>query len=117
MAKPPGSEVAVSGCRFRFDFRGTSESLIEAVRSHLGRAGGELRGSATEGAFSLSTPVGAFHGTYAVTGQSIVLEVTDKPFFVPCAAIEARLASYVKESSTRAQPERSESRGGGAPRQ
>ena len=89
----------MSLCRFQFDFRGTGESLVEKIRSHVGRAGGELTGSATEGTFSLSTPVGVFHGTYSIAGQTIFLEVADKPFFVPCGAIEARLAAYVKEST------------------
>lgn len=89
----------MSLCRFQFDFRGTGESLVETIRSHVGRAGGEFLGSATEGRFSLSTPVGAFRGTYSIAGQTIFLEVADKPFFVPCGAIEARLAAYVKEST------------------
>ena len=99
MVKPPGSEVAVSICRFQFDFRGTGESLVERIRSHVGRAGGELTGSATGGRFALSTPVGAFRGDYTISGQTIFLEVADKPFFVPCGTIEARLAAYVEEST------------------
>lgn len=89
----------MSLCRFQFDFTGTGESLVETIRSHLGRAGGELTGSAAEGRFSLSTPVGSFRGTYTISGQTIFLEVADKPFFVPCGAIETRLAAYVKEST------------------
>ncbi len=88
----------MSTCRFQFEFRGTGESLVERIRSHIGEAGGEITGSASEGAFSLSTPVGAFRGSYTISEQTIFLEVTDKPFFVPCGTIEARLASYVKES-------------------
>ncbi len=89
----------MSLCRFQFDFRGTGESLVEKIRSQVGRAGGDLTGSATEGTFSLSTPVGAFRGTYSISGQTIFLEVADKPLFVPCGTIEARLAAYVKEST------------------
>ena len=89
----------MSLCRFQFDFRGTSESFVERIRSHVGRAGGELAGSATKGTFSLSTPAGAFRGIYTISEQTIFLEVADKPFFVPCGTIEARLAAYVKEST------------------
>ena len=89
----------MSLCKFQFNFTGTSESLVENIRSHVGRAGGDLTGSATVGTFSLSTPVGAFRGTYTVSGQTIFLEVVDKPFFVPCGAIEARLGAYVKDST------------------
>jgi len=86
----------LSTCRFQFDFSGTKESLVEKIRSHVGRAGGELTGSTDGGTFSLSTPVGVFRGTYSISGQTILLEVLDRPFFVPCGTIEARLASYVK---------------------
>ena len=89
----------MSLCRFQFEFSGTGESLVERIRSHAGGAGGELTGSATGGTFSLSTPAGSFRGDYTISGQTIVLEVADKPFFVPCGAIEARLAAYVKEST------------------
>jgi hypothetical protein len=89
----------LSLCRFQFAFTGTGESLVAKIRSHVGRAGGEFLGSATEGTFTLGTPVGVFRGTYSIAGQTIFLEVADKPFFVPCGAIETRLAAYVKEST------------------
>ncbi len=89
----------MSQCSFKFDFKGTGESLVATIRSHVSRAGGELTGSATDGAFSLPTPIGTFRGTYAISGQTIFLEVLEKPFFVPCGSIEARLAAYVKEST------------------
>ncbi len=89
----------MSLCKFHFDFKGSGESLVAAIRSHVTRAGGELNGSATDGSFSLSTPVGAFRGTYSISGQTIFLEVLEKPFFVPCGTIEARLAGYIKEST------------------
>jgi hypothetical protein len=89
----------LSLCRFQFDFRGTADSLVEHIRSHVSRAGGELTGSAAGGDFTLATPVGAFRGTYVISGQTIFLEVREKPFFVPCGTIEARLSSYIKEST------------------
>jgi hypothetical protein len=86
----------MSQCRFHFDFEGSGESLVEKIRARLAGAGGTLTGSAEEGAFSLSTPVGQFRGTYRVEVRTIVLEVSDKPFFVSCGAIEATLSQYVK---------------------
>jgi hypothetical protein len=63
----------------------------------MSRVGGEFLGSATDGTFTLSTSIGVFRGTYSVSGQTMFLKVSKKPFFVPCAAIEARLAVYAKE--------------------
>ena len=86
----------MSTCRFQFDFRGSSEILLEQIRTRLAGAGGTLTGSTEQGSFSLGTPVGQFRGTYRVEVSTIVLEVTDKPFFVSCGAIEAALAPYLK---------------------
>jgi hypothetical protein len=86
----------MSTCRFEFDFPGKAEALVETIRSHVFKAGGNMTGSEREGSFLLSTPVGTFSGTYEVSGQTIVLEVGDKPFFVPCSAIESRLAEYIR---------------------
>ncbi|MGH9337558.1 MAG: hypothetical protein ACRD21_27730 [Vicinamibacteria bacterium] len=93
-----GFREIVSHCKFQFDFTGSAEALVEKIRSHVSRSGGQLMGSATEGSYSLSTPLGAFRGTFSIAGQLIFLEVLDKPFFVTCGAIEARLANYVKEA-------------------
>lgn len=84
-------------CRFEFAISGDSQRVVDQVRSHVGQAGGRFDGSAGSGTFSLPTPIGAFEGTWSVVGQSIVIEVTTKPFFVPCSAIESRLADYVRD--------------------
>jgi hypothetical protein len=84
-------------CRFRFEFQGSGESLLDTIRLHLERAGGEISGEVREGRFSLPSPIGAFRGTYSVSGQTILLDLVEKPFVVPCRAIESRLASYVKD--------------------
>jgi hypothetical protein len=62
----------------------------------VGRAGGSFVGSNEEGTFSLPTRVGTFRGTYEVIGNTLVIAVSGKPFFVPCGAIEAKLAEYVR---------------------
>jgi hypothetical protein len=87
----------VSLCSFRFTFTGTGEALIEKFRSHFARAGGTLSGSEVEGSFVLPTPVGQFKGSYSVSGQTIAIDVSDKPAFVPCGLVEARLSQFVKD--------------------
>lgn len=58
-------------------------------------AGGKFEGSPTVGHFSIPTPVGDFDGSYTIDKNTIVVEVTEKPFFVPCSAIEAKLIDIV----------------------
>ncbi len=59
-------------------------------------SGGQFEGSDAVGRFSLPTPVGAFEGSYTIDKNTIWIEVTDKPIFIPCAAIKAKLIAIVK---------------------
>ena len=59
-------------------------------------AGGQFAGSSEVGHFSLPTPVSEFEGSYVIDKNTIRVEVTEKPFFVPCSAIEAKLLAIVK---------------------
>ncbi len=88
--------MILSICRFEFDFNVSSETLVSRIRARVDGAGGSFVGSASDGTFHLPTPVGDFKGYYQISGSAILLEVTDKPFFVPCSAIEAKLHDYVK---------------------
>lgn len=86
----------MSGCRFQFDFPGSATALVDAIRVRMTEAGGRFEGSPAEGSFLLPTPVGEFEGSYTIDKKTIRVEVTDKPFFVPCSAIEAKLVEMVK---------------------
>ena len=88
----------MSECRFQFDFAGSSTSLVEKIRVKMTEAGGRFEGSASYGTFSLPTPIGAFDGTYTIDKNTIWVEVLDKPFFVPCSAIESRLMELASNS-------------------
>lgn len=82
----------MSKCKFEFPLPGSKTDALSEIRSHVSGAGGTFG----EGEFALPTPVGTFRGRYEVVGESIVVDVTHKPVFVPCSAIESRLSHYVK---------------------
>jgi hypothetical protein len=84
----------VARCTFRFPFTGPGEAFAEMIHSHLSRAGATVSGSGTEVSFVVRTQLGRFGGRYSISEQTIVLEIVDKPFLVPCAVIEARLVQY-----------------------
>ncbi len=86
----------MSECRFQFEFPGSAAVLVETIRSKIADAGGQFEGSPTVGHFSLPTPVGAFNGSYTIDKNTIWIEVTEKPIFVPCSAIESKLNAIVK---------------------
>jgi hypothetical protein len=86
----------VSQCRFQFEFAGSATALVDKIQSKMTAAGGRFEGSPATGDFSLPTPVGVFEGTYSIDKNTIWVEVSDKPFFVPCSAIEAKLGELVR---------------------
>ena len=87
----------MSDCRFQFDFPGSGSALVEQLRTKMTGSGGSFDGSDSGGTFSLPTPIGQFGGDYSIQGQTISVEVTSKPVFVPCSAIEAKLGDLVKQ--------------------
>jgi len=86
----------MADCRLRFDFSGSNRALVDKIRTKVTAAGGSFDGADAAGSFVLPTPIGAFEGDYLIEQQTIWIEVTRKPFFVPCSAIEAKLAEYVR---------------------
>ncbi len=86
----------MSECRFQFEFPGSGTALVEKIRAKMTDAGGQFEGSPAAGHFSFPTPVGEFDGSYTIDKNTIWVEVTDKPIFVPCSAIEAKLIAIVK---------------------
>lgn len=86
----------MSECRFQFDFPGSAVTLVDKIRAKMTDAGGRFDGSDAIGQFSLPTPVGQFDGSYTIENATIWIEVTAKPIFVPCSAIEAKLHELVR---------------------
>ena len=86
----------MSDCRFEFEFPGTALTLVEKLRAKMAEAGGSFDGSDSGGSFTMPTPIGQFGGDYSIIEQTIRVEVTNKPLFVPCNAIEAKLIEILK---------------------
>ncbi|MCK4763295.1 MAG: hypothetical protein KAW12_13945 [Candidatus Aminicenantes bacterium] len=82
-------------CDFTVDFSGSAEGLFKKIKTLIENSGGTLSGDAGGGSFDLPIPVvGDVKGRYSISEQSAELCITDKPFLLPCGAIE----SYVKNN-------------------
>ena len=88
-------------CSFEFDFPIRPEELIRQVGEAIRRAGGELDGDVRSGFYSVPTPAGTVEGSYAVSGQTIRIEVLEKPVFLPCSIIEKTLLRIVRRERSR----------------
>ena len=76
-------------CEFNRQVPGAPFDAIVRARPSIEASGGSLDGDARGGIIRVSTPVGDIAGEYTIAGDAIAFRITDKPFFVPCATIEA----------------------------
>ena len=91
----------VAKCSFTFQFPIGAEELVGKVESAIRGAGGELDGDAQAGFYSVPTPVGTIEGSYAVSGQSIQIDVLEKPIYLSCALIEKTLKMILHREQRR----------------
>jgi hypothetical protein len=80
---------------FSVTFTGPALDTLTKARSAIEKQGGTLKGDDAKGDFVVSTPAGKVKGTYAISGQTFTLNITDKPFIVPMSAIETQVRKFV----------------------
>lgn len=83
-------------CDFSIPFSGNAESILEKARSAVQSQGGDFTGDTSSGNFNVSVFGNKIVGNYAVSGQTLNINITDKPFMVPCSAIESFLKGQLK---------------------
>jgi hypothetical protein len=83
-------------CSFTFHFPVSPEELVRRVGDAVRGAGGSFSGDTAEGRYCLWTPIGSIAGNYLVSGQTIQIDVTDKPFILSCSLIEKKLNEYIR---------------------
>lgn len=82
-------------CEFSRQLPGPAAEAIARARRPISESGGSLDGDERRGFIRIPTPVGEIAGDYVVTGSTIAFTITQKPFFVPCAAIETRVDRFL----------------------
>ena len=83
-------------CDFSFPFTASADSLVQKVDKALSGVGGTLSGDANAGQFVLSTPVGKITGSYRTEGQTLLVHIEEKPFFLSCGQIEGQLKKVLE---------------------
>ena len=79
---------------FSFDLPGDPAAALAKASSLVTGAGGAFAGDAAAGSFAGQTPVGEVKGTYRVAGKTVSVTVTDKPFVLPKAVVEAKVKGF-----------------------
>lgn len=82
-------------CQFTFPFSGAADQVLQKARRAVEGQGGQFNGTADAGDFKVSVFGNTVAGTYRVLGTDLHIDITDKPFLIPCSAIEGFLKSQV----------------------
>jgi hypothetical protein len=82
-------------CEFSRQVAGVPFDAIVRATPSIEASGGSLTGDARGGTIRVPTPVGDIVGDYTISGDAIAFRITEKPFFVPCQAIEARVDRFL----------------------
>ena len=82
-------------CDFTRQLQGTPFQAIVRARPTIEASGGAVTGDARAGLIRVPTPVGDIVGEYTISGDTIAFRITQKPFLVPCLAIEARVDRFL----------------------
>ena len=78
-------------CNFRIPFSGSAEVLLNKARSTVQSQGGTFNGDTKSGSFDVTVFGNTIKGSYLVEGNEMNIDITDKPFLIPCSTIEGFL--------------------------
>lgn len=82
-------------CNFNINFNGAIEATVDRARRVIENQNGIFNGDTNSGNFEVTLFGNTLKGNYTVEGQALSLEITDKPFFVPCSTIESFLLKQI----------------------
>ncbi|MDB5205754.1 MAG: hypothetical protein JWR72_829 [Flavisolibacter sp.] len=82
-------------CDFSIPFSGNAEGVLAKAKKAVQGQGGSFNGNEGSGDFTVSVFGNKIIGNYTVSGQTLNVQITDKPFMVPCSAIEGFLKNQI----------------------
>ena len=83
-------------CEFSIPFSGDPQTVLAKAQTAVQGQGGNFSGDTNGGNFNVSVFGNAIAGNYTLSGQTLNVSITDKPFMVPCSAIESFLKGQLK---------------------
>lgn len=83
-------------CDFSIPFSDSPEQVLAKAKAAVQSQGGDFNGNASSGEFVVSAFGNKVAGAYSVSGQTLNINITDKPFLLPCSAIEGFLKGQLR---------------------
>ncbi len=81
----------MAACNFSIPFTKDVTEILAKAKKTVESQNGAFTGDEQSGHFNVSVFGNTIVGTYMVEGQNLNMDITDKPFMVPCAMIESYL--------------------------
>ena len=75
-------------CNFNIPFQGDATSIMNKAKSAVESQSGNFTGDTSAGSFDISLFGNRIAGSYTVNGQILEVIIDEKPFMIPCNAIE-----------------------------
>lgn len=82
-------------CNIQLPFSEAAESAVQKARAAVEGQNGTFNGNNESGDFELNVFGNHIKGNYTISGQILNLQITNKPFFVPCSTIESFLKKQI----------------------
>lgn len=83
-------------CKFSVNFNEPVESALLKAKNAIEGQSGIFNGNDHNGQFEVTVFGNHIKGNYTVETQVLNIEITDKPFFVPCSMIESFLVKNIQ---------------------
>ena len=83
----------MAACNFSVPFTKSATDILDKAKQTIESQNGTFTGDENNGSFDVSVFGNTVKGSYTVQGQNLVIEITEKPFLVPCSMIESFLVN------------------------
>ncbi|MDE3183260.1 MAG: hypothetical protein KGM16_07570 [Bacteroidota bacterium] len=85
----------MADCNISIPFTDPVSGALAKAKAAIENQNGTFNGDDNSGNFEVTFLGNTIKGSYSVTGQTLNLVITNKPFFVPCSTIESLLLKEI----------------------
>jgi hypothetical protein len=82
-------------CNFSLPITSDPQTALAKARKAVQSQGGTFEGDTNNGNFSVSVFGNTIAGSYTVNGSELAIIISEKPFLLPCPAIESYLKGAI----------------------
>ncbi|WGQ10683.1 hypothetical protein QG516_03315 [Pedobacter gandavensis] len=88
-------------CNFYIEYPESKNEMVDQLKAAIEvQTDGLFQGNTLAGEFSFSAKGFKLAGTYRITGDTIQVEITNKPWLLSCRKIEAEIRKYLAEAES-----------------